>query len=259
MDSEKAAVQNQFGRNAEAYVNSESHAKGRDLAKLVEISAVSSSDDVLDVATGGGHVANALAPMAAKVTALDLTRDMLEAARRFIEGNGHQNVEYVQGDAERMPFGDRTFDLVTCRIAPHHFPDVERFIEEVYRVLKPGGRFLLVDNVAPEEDEADWYYNEIEKRRDCSHFRAWKKSEWLRMLEKSGFVIEEWHRFAKEFPFETWCDRMKLPESEKRELSRFMLQAPEKIRGKLRIVSEGERIISFQGESILLKAVKPGF
>lgn len=125
--STKQAVQTQFGRSAEAYVHSAIHAKGNDLKKLVEISEAQSTQHVLDVATGGGHVANALAPLSGHVVALDLTPEILTQAEKFIRGNGHDNVEFVQGDAEKMPFADESFDIVTCRIAPHHFPNIASF------------------------------------------------------------------------------------------------------------------------------------
>ncbi|HET7580816.1 MAG TPA: class I SAM-dependent methyltransferase [Bacillales bacterium] len=193
----KHDVQNQFGSHANAYVKSEVHAKGKDLQKLVEMANVDGNEQMLDVATGGGHTANAFAPLVRNVTAFDITQKMLLAAEKFIKGNGHINVDFVEGDAENIPFAAETFNLVTCRIAPHHFPDVERFATEVHRVLKNNGQFLLDDNIAPEADEFDQFYNTIEKRRDYSHHRALKKTEWLRMLELQGFEITEMHRFTK--------------------------------------------------------------
>jgi ubiquinone/menaquinone biosynthesis C-methylase UbiE/catechol 2,3-dioxygenase-like lactoylglutathione lyase family enzyme len=255
--SVKQAVRTQFGRSAEAYVLSKVHAKGEDLSKLVEISGIRPTDVVLDIATGGGHVANALAPLAEQITALDLTTEILDVARRFISGNGYSHVDFVQGDAERLPFADNRFDIVTSRIAPHHFPNLLAFIQESFRVLKPGGRFLLADNVVPEEDEKDVFYNEVEKRRDYSHHRAWKKSEWIRMLEEHCFEIEEWYRFTKVFEFEDWCRRMHLSDREKQALSNFMIDAPQEIHNHFRIQIKEQRVISFQGESILLKASKP--
>lgn len=252
----KKDVQNQFGRSAELYVKSEKHSKGKDLKKLVEMARATGTEDLLDVATGGGHTANALAPFVRKVTALDLTPEMLSAAEQFIKGNGHANVEFVEGDAEKLPFPDESFDLVSCRIAPHHFPNIENFISEVYRVLRPGGQFLLDDNVAPELDEFDRFYNHVEKLRDYSHCRAWKKTEWLQMLEVDGFEIQELHRFEKRFEFESWCDRMHLPDKEKKALNEFMLNSSEKVKNKFRILIKNHQITSFQGESILLRATK---
>ncbi|HYK74948.1 MAG TPA: methyltransferase domain-containing protein [Pseudoneobacillus sp.] len=252
----KKDVQEQFGRSAEAYVNSKIHKEGKDLQKLVAITSIKGDEHVLDIATGGGHTANAFAPHVEKVVAVDLTKKMLLAAENFIRGNGHENVQFVEGDAEQLPFDDALFDIVTCRIAPHHFPNIEAFIKEVYRVLKEGGQFLLDDNVSPEDDELDQFYNIVEKTRDYSHYRAWKKTEWLKMLELQGFKIDELHRFDKTFVFEPWCMRMNLPESEKEKLNKYMIQSPQKVKDHFYVKVEGDKVFSFQGEAIVIKAVK---
>jgi ubiquinone/menaquinone biosynthesis C-methylase UbiE/catechol 2,3-dioxygenase-like lactoylglutathione lyase family enzyme len=256
-DPTKRAVKAQFSRSAEGYVKSHIHSKGLDLKKLVEMASLTPETVALDVATGAGHVANALAPLVKRVISYDLTQEMLDAAEKFISGNGHTNVNFVRGDAEQISFPNEAFDLITCRIAPHHFPHIEDFIQEVMRVLKPGGQFLLIDNVSPEDDELDRFYNDIEKLRDYSHFRAWKKSEWLRLLENPGFEIEQWYRFAKTFPFDEWCDRMHLTHGEKEGLSKLLLNASSKIKNKFRIITENAQVSSFEGESIILKAIKP--
>lgn len=252
----KQNVKDQFGRSADFYVNSKIHRNGGDLNTLVEMAHAAETEVALDVATGGGHTANALSPLVKKVTAMDITPKMLENAEKFVTGNGHTNVHFVEGDAEKMPFDDASFDIVTCRIAPHHFPNIENFIKEVYRVLKLGGRFLLDDNVAPEEDTFDHFYNRIEKIRDYSHFRAWKKTEWLRMLEFEGFEIQEMHRFEKHFEFEDWCTRMHLSDKEKETLTGIMVKAEERVKEKFRIQERNGKIESFQGEAILLSCVK---
>ena len=252
----KKDVQQQFGKSAESYVSSRIHKDGKDLQKLIEMAEVTGKEELLDVATGGGHTANAFAPLVKRVTAVDLTQEMLTAAEKFVKGNGNQNVEFIKRDAENLPFSNDTFDVVTCRIAPHHFPNINEFIKEVFRVLKKGGQFLLDDNVVPEDDQYDQFYNKVEKWRDYSHFRAWKKSEWICMLEFTGFEIDEWHRFEKTFYFDSWCNRMNLPMEEKKNLTQYFLGASERIKDKFRITIEESQVVSFQGEAIVLKAIK---
>jgi ubiquinone/menaquinone biosynthesis C-methylase UbiE len=252
----KKDVQQQFGKNATSYVSSPIHKDGKDLVKMVEMAEITGQEVLLDIATGGGHTANAFAPLVKKVTAVDLTLEMLSAAEHFIKNNGHQNVEFIQGDAEQLPFMDESFDIVTCRIAPHHFPHVDSFIKEVHRVLKPTGQFILDDNVVPENNEYDQFYNTIEKIRDYSHFRAWKKSEWIQKIEECGLEIFEWHRFEKTFRFETWCENMKLPEPEKNHLTHLILKSSNDIKQKFKIQIEHDKVNSFVGEAIVLKAVK---
>ncbi|MEK8130116.1 class I SAM-dependent methyltransferase [Paenibacillus filicis] len=253
----KESVQKQFSKNPENYVKNAWHAKGDDLAFLVASSEVEGSMTVLDIATGGGHVANALAPLAAQVTAYDLTRDMLQAAENFIRGNGHDNVVFTEGDAEQLPFADETFDRVTCRIAAHHFPDVPKFVSEAFRVLKPGGKLLLIDNVAPEADELDIFYNDVEKLRDPSHVRAWKKSEWIRVLELSGLRIELVKRFRKAFQFQSWCQRGGVSPEDTALLETKLLQtSPDVYRFFSIETDESGSLVSFAGESVYIQAVK---
>ncbi|KHF38950.1 class I SAM-dependent methyltransferase [Halalkalibacter okhensis] len=257
VENTKANVQAQFGKNAQNYVTSKTHAKGEDLQKLLAISSFKGGEHCLDIATGGGHVANAVAPLVTEVTALDLTTEILKVAREFIESNGHTNVKFVQGDAEKLPFDDECFDVVTCRIAAHHFPNVLAFIKEAFRVIKLEGTLLFIDNVAPENNDFDSFYNKIEKDRDRSHHRAWKKSEWIKMLEQTGFEIDESYRFKKLFLFSTWCEMMKLEEEQQVNLSDYIVGAPKEVQDKFRINIKDDKVESFMGESILIKAIKP--
>ncbi|WP_409296852.1 class I SAM-dependent methyltransferase [Peribacillus sp. SCS-26] len=252
----KKEVQEQFGKNAQSYVESSIHKDGSDLSLLVHLAELKGTEKVLDVASGGGHTANAFAPYVREVIALDITAEMLKAAEGFIRGNGHENVRFIKGDAEKLPFADESFDIVTCRIAPHHFPDVAAFVSEVFRVLKPNGKFLLDDNIVPEDDELDNFYNAIEKIRDYSHVRAWKKTEWISMLESAGFIIHQLHRFEKSFEFASWCRRMNLPQEEQRRLGDIFRGAPERAKKYFKIGLEGENITSFMGEAMVVCASK---
>jgi len=254
--SNKDKVVNQFGKNAGKYVTSKGHAKGKDLESLFEIVKEHKNSSLLDIATGGGHVANKLAPLFKKVAALDLTPEMLDKAKGFIQANGHTNVSFVQGDAEALPFPNQTFDTVTCRIAPHHFPNIDIFAGEVSRVLMEDGLFILIDNVASEVDEYDQFYNEVEKRRDPSHYRALKKTEWISLLEQKGFRIENFTTFKKQFLFNGWCDMMDLSENEKKELNNYMVSSAENIMEFFSIEIEDNQVLSFQGEAMLLAARK---
>lgn len=257
VDPRKEQVRRQFGRYAASYVTSAIHAAGSDLAYMVSNAPVSPNARLLDVATGAGHVANAFAPLVGQVTACDLTPEMLDAAKRLIAENGRTNVEFTAADAERLPFADAVYDVVTCRIAAHHFTDVPAFAAEAHRVLKPGGSLLLIDNVAPERPELDAFYNEVEKQRDLSHVRAWKKSEWIRLLETAGFAIEAVIRFPKIFVFADWCDRVGVPQAQRQSLEMKLLGAPADVRRHFDVkLGETGRLLSFAGESIYVDAVK---
>jgi ubiquinone/menaquinone biosynthesis C-methylase UbiE len=215
----KSLVQSQFGAHAAAYVTSPVHANGASLGRLVELVQPQKHWHALDIATAAGHTALAFAPHVAHVIASDLTDEMLVEAAQFLASKGATNASVAKADAEALPFDDAAFDLVTCRIAPHHFPDVAAFVAESWRVLKPGGTFALVDNVAPDATSvpgasktdlrhAGIAYNTFEKLRDPSHGRCLSTAEWLELIEDMGFTVTHEERLPKDMEFQPWAERL---------------------------------------------------
>lgn len=197
-------VQQRFGKFAQGYVTSERHAKGADLDRLVEIAQPQADWHMLDIATGGGHTALKFAPHVAQVIASDLTPEMLNAAEKHLTEKGVNNVTFQRAEAENLPFADAQFDLVTCRIAPHHFTDIEMFVSEAVRVLKSGGLFIVQDQLMPDDDNAAQQINAFEKVRDPSHNRALQQSEWVALFENAGLTVEHTSEFIKRHNFQTW-------------------------------------------------------
>lgn len=226
-DAVKDLAQRQFAGSAQRFVESRLHREGDDLLRLVALAELRGDERVLDVATGGGHTALAFSRRAREVVASDLTPRMLEVAAAFLREQGAHNVRTERADAEALPFADGSFDVVTARIAPHHFPRPERFVREAARVLVPGGRFLLDDNMAPEDDELDAFMHRFEKWRDPSHVRAWRLSEWRALCAAAGLVVTHAEPLAKKtYDFAEWTQRMRLPESEREALAAWLLSAP---------------------------------
>lgn len=215
----KSLVQQQFGAHAAAYATSVVHAKGASLGRLVELVQPQPDWQVLDIATGAGHTAAAFAPHVAQVIATDITEEMLAEARKLAAAKGLANMATAVADAEALPFEDARFDLVTCRIAAHHFPDVPRFVSEVRRVLKPGGTFALVDNISPdavstpgfseaELRDAAAAYNAFEKLRDPSHGRCLGIGEWREVIGATGLDVRHYEILPKSMEFAPWATRL---------------------------------------------------
>jgi ubiquinone/menaquinone biosynthesis C-methylase UbiE len=215
----KSLVQQQFGAHAAAYATSTVHAKGASLGRLVELVAPAPHWQALDVATGAGHTAAAFAPHVARVIASDLTEEMLAEAAKLAVAKGLANMETARADAEALPFEDARFDLVTCRIAPHHFPNVAAFVGEAWRTLKSGGVFAVVDNIAPDAESTPGFadaelgdaalaYNAFEKLRDPSHGRCLGMAEWSEVLARRGFEVTAKERLPKDMEFDPWAERM---------------------------------------------------
>ena len=202
----KTLVQEQFGATAKHYLTSKPHALGKSLDRLVELAAPKPDWRVLDVATGAGHTAYAFAPHVARVWATDITDEMLSLVREEAAKRALTNVRVAYAKAESLPFEDATFDLVTCRIAPHHFDSIAAFLEEGRRVLKPGGSMAVVDNVVPDGTVGD-YINAFERFRDPSHIRAWSVDEWRAALSSHGFAVAHEEQLAKTMEFSSWAGR----------------------------------------------------
>src|SRR5712692_4502311 len=221
-DEKKAQVQDYFARTAESYVASFSHRTGDDLKRLIELGEWNPEQQALDIATGGGHTALAVAPHVAQITVTDLTPRMLEKARDFLLAQDVTNAHFQVADAEQLPFPSESFDRVTCRIAPHHFPNIAQAVQEVARVLKPGGLFLLVDCMAPGDPELDTFDNAVEKWRDPSHGRSCTAEEWQTFFSEAGLTIEHSEFFRKTHYFDDWTARSQMSAEEKARLAHFI-------------------------------------
>ncbi|HET9015782.1 MAG TPA: methyltransferase domain-containing protein [Thermomicrobiaceae bacterium] len=254
----KQRVREQFGAAGDAYVRSAGHREGDDLGRLVTWAELTPQTLALDIATGGGHTALAVAPHVGRVTVTDLTPQMLDQARVHLTGKGITNAEYWLADAEDLPFPDAAFDVVTCRIAPHHFADVDRFVAEVARVLRPGGRLMLVDSVVPEDAQLDAFVNTLEARRDPSHVRSLRLSEWVGLLEGHGLAVEGSEIFTKRHEWEDWTTRSRMTDADREALEAWVLAAPEDCRECAQIEVAGGRLLAWTDEKALIKARKRG-
>ncbi|MBI2764487.1 MAG: methyltransferase domain-containing protein [Chloroflexi bacterium] len=218
-------VQRQFGAVARNYVTSAVHAAGKDLVALVEAAGLRGGERVLDMGSGAGHTALALAAKGAEVVGLDVTAEMVAVATELAAQRGLANVTFREGDVGALPFAPGEFDIVTSRFSAHHYANPQAALSEAARVLKPGGKFLLVDCVAPEDPALDTFLNTFEFLRDTSHVRDWRASEWVRMLQAEGFAAEVLLRSEVVLDGQSWVDRMQTPETHVAMLRTLFAQA----------------------------------
>lgn len=241
--NEKDIVRKAFSKNSTSYITSTTHSKGTDLLLMKEWLRPESNMIALDIATGGGHVAKTLSPTVKHIFATDLTKEMLKNSAEHLKS--YTNISYIVADAENLPFLDSTFDIITCRIAAHHFPNPNQFMQEVHRVLKPNGKFLFIDNIAPEEDSFDTFINNLEKTRDYSHVRSLKISEWKSILSANNMqIVKEKHR-KKTLPFTEWVNRTLDTNEEKENVIQLLLQSSPDIQTYYEIETENGNIQSF--------------
>jgi SAM-dependent methyltransferase len=172
---------------AQLYRESEAHREGPDLDLVVEWSA--GAEQALDVATGGGHVARRLREAGINVVSTDPAPGMQPD---------------VISRAEDLPFADKSFDVVACRVAAHHFEDIEKAVHELARVSRD--RVIVVDNLFHDEEA-----EEADRVRDPSHVRSYSEAEWRELFEGAGLRVDEVRRFDKPIEVEPWLERAGTP------------------------------------------------
>jgi ubiquinone/menaquinone biosynthesis C-methylase UbiE len=260
----RSLAQERFGAFAQSYATSIPHAQGNSLARLVECVAPRSGWTALDIATGAGHVALALAPKVARVVASDLTPQMLGVARGLAGERGLRNISFVNLRAEALPFADGSIDLVTCRIAPHHFDDVRDFVMESARVLRPGGLFGLVDNVSPDGSVLDGdagtlaaaveEYNALEKLRDPSHRHCLTLAQWRALVAEAGHAERHVELLDKAMVFNPWTEQQNVDEGTKRQLKSMLLDGSETLRAFVRARENNGDIDFVLTEAVIVAA-----
>ncbi len=178
-----------WSQRADAFRESPTHREGPDLDLLVEWCEPGPDVKVLDVATGGGHVARRLREQGCTVVTVDPAPGMKAD---------------VVAPADHLPFEDGAFDVVTCRIAAHHFPDIRAAVQEMGRV---SNRLLVVeDNLFRGE-----HVEEAEKLRDPTHVRCYSEDEWKELVTDAGFEVEQVEPFDRRQSVDAWLERVETP------------------------------------------------
>jgi SAM-dependent methyltransferase len=183
-------VSDVWSTRADAFRASEPHREGADLDLVVEWCEPDEGVKVLDVATGGGHVARRLREAGCEVVTVDPAPGMKAD---------------VVGRAEHLPFDDGSFDVVVCRIAAHHFPDIQAAVAEMARVSE---RLLVIDDLLFDGEGVE----EAHRLRDPTHVRSYTEDEWRELVVANGFEVEQVELFGgRRLDLEPWLDRVEVP------------------------------------------------
>jgi len=244
LDSIQLAAQEQFARQSRNYGRSHILADVSDVEAALQHVTLPKRAHVLDVATGAGHTGLHLASLGHDVILADLAAPMLDRVREAAAERG-LTVETRQHPAEELPYADATFDLVTSRIAPHHFSSPESFIRETARVLRPGGWFLLIDgSVEDDQPEAEEWLHHVEKFRDPSHHRLLTPRTWTRLCAAHGLSVTS----AETFPFkqpdlEWYFDTAATSPENRTRVRELIANAPASARALFRLAEEDGKVV----------------
>lgn len=252
--------QDQFDRQAAHYNAAWNQWSESSLAWLVDHAAARKTDRLLDVATGTGFTALAFAPLVAEVVGLDVSNGMLVQARNNAAVDGIANVSWQQGTAEQLPFPADSFDLVTARVAPHHFIDIRAFVSEAFRVLRKDGRLLIADTSVPDGlPDVDQWQNRVEWLRDQSHIRNYSPAEWTQLTSTAGFRVDLVERCdeAKPITLRDWMAKSGCAGDAAGQVEQMFLDAPEAARSEFSIEQLPGGDFAFKWMRVVLAAGKP--
>jgi ubiquinone/menaquinone biosynthesis C-methylase UbiE len=244
LDPIQKASRDQFDRHSANYGKSHILANTADVASALTGIGALPGTRALDVATGGGHTAIYLAARGFTVTASDISQAMLESAQRLAAERG-LSIETRLHEAEKFPYSASSYDLVTCRVAAHHFSNRESFLAEVKRVLKPGGHFLLIDGTVPDgEPIAEEWIHELEKLRDPSHGRFLSLGDWKELCSRNQLHVVRCETTPFKQPDLNWYfDTAGTSAGNRKKVLELIHAAPESARRVFRMGEEDGKIV----------------
>ncbi|WP_369788876.1 class I SAM-dependent methyltransferase [Rouxiella sp. WC2420] len=251
-NSHAESVSQQFSPNASNYLTSAVHAQGPDLIKLEAILASYPQAVVVDLGCGAGHASFSAAKAVKKVVAYDLSAEMLAVVKQAAVDKQLNNIEVKQGYAESLPFEDESADIVISRYSAHHWHDVGQALREVRRILKPGGKVIMMDIASPGHPILDVHLQTIEKLRDTSHVRNYSTGEWLQKFNDAGLRIEALSSGKLQLEFSSWVARLKTPEHFVIAIRELQKVSSEEVIEYFSILADG----TFQADTVFIEAKK---
>jgi ubiquinone/menaquinone biosynthesis C-methylase UbiE len=193
----KSLSLNEFEKAAEQFDNNDPSVYNlcrKDYPDILEEVKKESFSTLLDAGCGTGAMLQLFKKDLPdkKYTGLDLSGKMIEVAKK----KQMDGVELVVGDCEALPFEDNSFDVVTCTMSFHHYPNPDKFFSNLHRVLKPNGRFILRD-MASRKRYMMWFFNHIEiplmnKIAHKGDVHVYTEEELQRLCDDSGLALESY-------------------------------------------------------------------
>jgi ubiquinone/menaquinone biosynthesis C-methylase UbiE len=178
-------VRKRFSETATAVAENQDRRAAEEQARVSRLMPLRGFERVLDVGTGAGALALAVAPYAKEVVGIDLVPELLEEARK----RAPENAQFLDGDAVKLPFGPATFDVVMTARTLHHTQRPEMVLSEMTRVLRPGGLMLVVDQLAPSDPLAAIELSDFERARDPSTSRILADVDLRTLFDTNGLIL----------------------------------------------------------------------
>ena len=224
-----ALSREQFGKAGipEQFAKSKVHSDKEFLSKIVSLAKLELGSTVLDVATGTGFVAVEFAQKTnGLVVGSDITREMIGWARKHAEKESvSDHTAFLLAEGSRQPFPNQAFNNVVSRLSLHHIADPGPVVKEMARLVKPGGRVIIADQISPEDEATAMFHDEFERFRDPSHQKALKLSKLKNLFKEAGLTIKGTKYSPVLLQLEDWAARSGCDKQRIEVLRRMMLGA----------------------------------
>ncbi len=232
------SIRDEFTRQADSFARSEAMSSAAALDSLIEMVPADPRARWLETACGPAIVGRAVAARVGSVHAVDLTPAMVEKAKAEAADAGVENIDFSLGDATALEFADDSFDGAINRFSLHHIPAPGRMLEEMARVVKPGGWILVADMLTDADGNAAAWREEVERLRDPSHWACLTRERLLAAAEQAGLVLDEERTIPLELDYEEWLLRGSGGAGAAPLIERLLGEAPAGVES-FRVVGEG--------------------
>jgi ubiquinone/menaquinone biosynthesis C-methylase UbiE len=222
------AVRQRFAENADRVAEASLRRLPGLTEQLLRFVELDGDERVLDVGTGTGALAFALAGHVREVVGVDLVPELLERGRAYAADN-FPNVELVEGDVTKLPFARGEFDLVCERAILHHVPRPELVVAEMTRVTRPGARLLVIDQLAPVDPLVGIELDRFERARDPSHTRLLMDGDLRALFEANGLVLLRSRVETHERPLDPYLDLSGCEGAEREQVRRLAPSDPYRV------------------------------
>jgi len=254
LESIKSTVQDQFNQNVHHYLHGSPMDDHELLSLIVRLAEPKADHHLLDVACGAGFLVAEFARVVRSVTGVDLSEAMLAEARKKADRLGLGNASFELADVEALPYADESFDIVSCKLALHYFPNPSRAVGEMVRVARKGGRVVLIDRVSSENRHAQAYHNVIEKLRTPAKVKVYSLSEIVVLLEQQGLVVEQVQTYKQLQEVDDCLQTTGAPEASRQEARELMLRSQKEDMAVLNVrMDEGHLIMTHDTAIVVAK------
>jgi SAM-dependent methyltransferase len=232
------SIRDEFTHQVDSFASSRALSSAAALDSLVEMVPADPRGRWLETACGPAIVGRALAARVGSVHGVDLTPAMIEKARAEASAAGVENIEFSLGDATALAFADDAFDGAVNRFSLHHIPAPRRVLEEMARVVKPGGWIVLADMLTDADGDAASWREEVERLRDPSHWACLTRDRLFAVAEAAGLELDEERAIELDLDYGEWLQRGSGGAAAAPLIERLLGEAPAAVES-FRVVGEG--------------------